>query len=133
MLHIFEKLQETETYYTTIKDVRKWHGILNAIVFNGIIPKFYDIVIVKKRGQFAASIGVLTKKRNGARCIRLEINPFFKNFKTFILILAHEMIHSWEWVIHEKMTHSKQFFQWKCKLEEHGIPLNRCYHRKKIV
>jgi len=40
------------------------------------------------------------------------------------------MIHAWQWIINNECSHGKSFFQWKEKLKEHGIPLQKKYHKK---
>jgi len=131
VLPILQKIHEPGEFCPTIKDVRKWHGVLNEAVFDGVVPKFYDIVIVDKLPrQFAATMALKDKKVPDKRFARLEINPRFPSFKKFIIILIHEMIHCWQWICENRMDHGKTFFQWKEKLKDQGIPLSEKYHRK---
>lgn len=130
MLPILEKINEPGEYIATFKDIRQWHSILNAAVFGGVVPKFGDIEIKFRRGQFASAVEDNKKRNPDDRCCPLRISPCFPSFKVFIIILAHEMIHAWEWVVIGRMSHGKTFFQWKEKLAEQGIPLNKRYHRK---
>ena len=130
MLPIFDKINESGEYCPNYKDIRQWHSILNAAVFDGVVPKFSNIEIKGHRGQFAATVQDYRKRNPEERCCHLQINPSFPTFKIFLVILAHEMIHAWEWVVNGKMTHGKTFFQWREKLAEQGIPLTKEYHRK---
>jgi hypothetical protein len=129
VLPILDKIHEPGEFRPTIKEIRKWCGILNESVFDGVIPTFYNIEIKEYRGQFAACVPRV-KNKNQERCIELQINPKFDNFKHFIIILVHEMIHAWEWILKGKCSHGKDFFSWKQKLKEHGIPLQEKYHKK---
>ena len=131
MLPILEKIHEKGNYSPTRKDVRRWHGILNQIIFGGIVPKFRNIEIKKVPGQFAAVLPK-KKKKTKERYADLEIDTEFEDFKSFIMILAHEMIHAWQWINFEKMPHGKTFFQWKEKLAEQEIPLNIKYAKKNM-
>jgi len=130
LLPILEKIHEPGEYSPTTKDVRMWHGILNESIFNGVIPKFRRIKIKKISGQFAAASGGDTDDNQWAD---LEIDTTFPDFKSFLVILAHEMIHAWQWVKKGNMTHGKTFFQWRDRLAEQGIPLHKEYYRKKIL
>lgn len=52
--------------------------------------------------------------------------------KEFLCILAHEMVHQWEWEIlaswKPNVTHSKDFFSWKNKMKTRaGLPLKATY------
>jgi hypothetical protein len=131
VLPILSKIHEPGTYYPTIKDIRKWHAILNELIFDGKIPKFYDIEIKRFQGQYAACVPHIKMKPPYDRCVKLQIDPKFRNFKLFLAILVHEMIHCHEWINYGKMTHGKKsFFMWKEKLAEHNIPLRERYHKK---
>lgn len=55
------------------------------------------------------------------KCIRIQqVHP---NPKRFIDVMAHEMVHQYEWERQGVMTHGKTFFAWREKLAEKGIPL----------
>jgi hypothetical protein len=132
MLSILEKINETGEYCPTIKDIRQWCGILNAIVFEDKFPKFREIFIKDIGGQFAA-VQPLTVIKTQKRTCSLEVGAKFKNFKFFITILAHEMIHAYQWVVLGIwLTHDrKTFFKWKQNLLSHGIELHVHYPRNK--
>lgn len=131
MLPILEKINEEGEYCPTIKDIRKWHGVLNAVVFDGVIPKFYDIKIQRIRNEFAWAIPFYDTEDETKKWCTLKIDTSFHSFKKFLIVLAHEMIHCWQWIVEGEMTHGKTFFQWREKLAEHEIPLYRGYHVNK--
>jgi len=130
MLPILSKIQDEEEFCPSIKEIRKWFGILNEVIFDGVVPKFWDIEIKKVPGQFAAAQPYKNDLKPEKVLVKLEINPSFPNFKKFIIILVHEMIHAWQWKNEGKITHGKSFFKWKDKLKEQGIPLSAKYHKK---
>lgn len=134
MLSILNKIHEPGPFSPSIKDVRKWAGVLNELVFDGKIPKFRDIIIKQKRGQFASVTDRVNKKDpEKYECI-LTISETFLNFEVFIAILAHEMIHCYQSVVQRiKMNHGPSFFVWKEKLAEHSIILSRKYSRDFVV
>lgn len=60
---------------------------------------------------------------NYTKIIRLQ--KYWPNYKKFIAVLAHEMVHQWEWDTKGVMTHGKvTFFVWADTLKEHGIRLS---------
>ena len=75
---------------------------------------------------------VKIRRANGCLCIQW-----------FIIILAHEMAHQYQWVIHgprrvsEKrkplLSHGGSFFEFKSKMAEFGIPLKSEYHTEKWI
>jgi hypothetical protein len=132
ILPVLNKIHNPGPYYPNIQDIRKWHGILNELIFDSVVPKFYDIIIKKFPNQMAAVVPCVKTKDPTKRVCKLEINPEFADFKSFIIILSHEMVHQWEWEFNKKCTHGKEFFKWKERLKNHGIPLQQSYHKKLI-
>ena len=60
----------------------------------------------------------------------ININKSFLSKRLFINTVAHEMVHQWEWLNHEHMTHGTTFFVWRKPLAEFGITLSRSYRIK---
>ncbi len=56
------------------------------------------------------------------KAIRLQQR--WPNFKKFISVMAHEMVHQWEWEKLGTMTHGKSFFAWEDRLRDYGICLS---------
>jgi hypothetical protein len=130
MLPILEKINEEGEYRPTIKEVRQWCCLLNSIVFEGKFPKFSNITVKSFYGQFAAVTPYINTKTNKRSC-QLEMDISFRNFKFFITILAHEMIHAHQWIVKEIIPNHdrKTFFIWKTALALHGIELHVHYTR----
>lgn len=71
----------------------------------------------------------------------IKLAPRHGCLQWFATILAHEMVHHWQWSIlsNERyakgipwrraaiMSHGPSFFKWKKPLEKYGIPLNTGY------
>lgn len=53
----------------------------------------------------------------------IRLQKRWPNFKKFITVLAHEMVHQYEWEKQGVMTHGKTFFAWEQRLRDHGIRL----------
>lgn len=60
----------------------------------------------------------------------IHINKSFLSKRLFINTVAHEMVHQWEWLNYEHMTHGNTFFVWRKPLAEFGITLSRLYRIK---
>lgn len=60
--------------------------------------------------------------------VQLGINSEFGDRKEFMAILAHEMIHQWQWTEVGEMTHGKTFWQWEQTLKRvFNLPLAESY------
>lgn len=134
MLPILAKIHEEGEYEPTIKDVRKWFDILNAVIFDGRVPKFSKIRIKNVSGQIAAACPMHDHSNQESRFCNLEIHSKFRSFQFFITILAHEMVHSYQWLVERRsqMSHGPSFFSWRARLAEHHIPLHIKYDTKAI-
>lgn len=62
--------------------------------------------------------------------VTIKLNKRFVSKRLFIDTLAHEMVHQWEWLNNETMTHGSQFFQWRRELAKYNIKLSRSYRVK---
>jgi hypothetical protein len=135
VLQHLSRLYGEKAYKPNIRDVRIWFNVLNEIIFDGEIHKFRYVHIKYVRGQCAACVPHYTDKMHEddehLRWCSLELNPRFRNFKTFLAVLAHEMVHSCEFINEEKeMSHGPSFFKWKHRIEEFGIPFSIAFYNK---
>lgn len=113
-------LDETTSIEVTERKVQFWFNVINAAIFNNKLPKFHQI-----------EIG--TYKTFHALCecddttYTLKIKSKFESRKRFVEVIAHEMIHLYEWVEYQKMTHGKDFYEWKDKLKRYNLNLYKNY------
>lgn len=101
----------------------RWWNLLNNALFDGkLIPP--KKIIVKAFRNEHGWCNPLSKQGH----VQLGINSEFHDRKEFITILAHEMIHQWQWTEVGEMTHGQTFWQWKPLLKRvFNIPLNEKY------
>lgn len=59
--------------------------------------------------------------------VTIRLNKSFLSKRLFINTMAHEMVHQWEWLTYENMTHGPRFFVWRNELEKYNITLSRAY------
>lgn len=113
--------------YTADKETVEsvWHYLNNQIFRGRLVPPEHFIFIRNNNSIWGECDGRQRYHRWGpyyTYSIRLQKN--WPNFKLFVEIIAHEMVHQWEWEQQKTMSHSQEtFFCWKDKLAEKGLRL----------
>lgn len=84
-------------------EVRRIHGALGYFEFNPYATKY---------------------------CHKITLNNKFKNFREFVEVLGHEMIHYHQKLILKQNTakHNKEFYGFRRKFKKLGLGLKRVYH-----
>jgi predicted SprT family Zn-dependent metalloprotease len=113
-------LDENTSIEVTERKVQLWFNIINAAIFNNRLPKFHEIEIGSYRTFHALC-------ECDDATYTLKIKSKFESRKRFIEVIAHEMIHLYEWVEYEKMSHGKNFYEWKNKLKRYNLDLYKNY------
>jgi len=121
-------LQDTasEPYTLTTVDIRYWFIIINNLLFDGALPAFRRIHL-KRLKSWGYCLGLTSEKRGKKRYSEIFMNLEYPNFTTFFSILAHEMVHHFEWINTGSMSHGPAFFQWRTKMRKIFIPLRKSY------
>ena len=105
--------------------VMRWWNLLNDALFDGkLIPP--RTITVKNFRSIWGDCTPLAKKGH----VHLKIASEFIDRKDFLSILAHEMIHQWQWtdVGVGEMTHGQTFWQWEPTLKRVlNLPLAESY------
>lgn len=99
---------------------------LNHAVFGGVLVRPERFIIQHRPTWdfWGECEGLQRGHRNGPHYTKtIRLQKRYQNPKKFIDVLAHEMVHQYEWERQGVMTHGKTFFAWKEKLAEKGIPL----------
>jgi len=109
----------------TIQDCREIWSNINRNVFNGEL-KMPSFRLVYTKAFWGECQGVLEDQTR----VKMKINKSFLSKRLFINTMAHEMVHQWEWLNNENMTHGPQFFLWRDQLANYNITLSRCYRMK---
>jgi hypothetical protein len=123
---LFKLVQRLDQYDAkfrpTLADCIETFKNINCSVFNNelTMPSFRLIYTKNYLGECQ---GVLTD----TTCVKIRINKSFVSKRLFINVMAHEMVHQWEWLTNENMTHGPQFFLWRKPLAKYNITLSRCY------
>lgn len=102
-----------------------YHSINSSVFSNALIIPKIIVRDYKHRQIWGECEGLQRGSRWGpyyTKAIRLQ--KHWPNFKKFISVVAHEMVHQWEWEYHGVMTHGyTTFFAWEEKLRSRGIRL----------
>ena len=109
----------------TIADCRELFRNINRQVFNNELkmPNFRLVYSKEYWGECTGDLEDYTK-------CTIKMNKSFLSKRLFVYTLAHEMVHQWEWLVNEDMTHGPQFFLWRDELAKFGIVLSRKYRIK---
>lgn len=111
-------------YQPTLRSIRLNYSILNKKIFDGILPRSTDIEF--RIGVMKGALGICMYIRSRDALV-VKLRPAFRDRQLFISILAHEMIHVYEFTRHQRMTHGPKFFEWRPLFAQHGIVLAKKY------
>ena len=114
-----------ERFRPTIQDCREVFNQINRQVFYGEL-KMPNFRLVYSKAFWGECTGNL---EDNTKCL-IKMNKSFLSRRLFINTLAHEMVHQWEWLHYENMTHGKTFFIWRDMLSTFNITLSRHYRIK---
>jgi len=157
-----ENIDHELAYTPTKKEIQHWFKIINTHVFHGrIYATFGRIEIRRRHGVWAEYSGWIDPRRNApARCKILEECPAFglrprilnrpvslcgllsitnrfPNKRVFVEVLAHEMVHLFQFLhasppfSYRAVSHGKTFHAWKPTFESHGLRLRVTLHHNK--
>ena len=122
------KLLSTKEHYeyeTTIEDCQKWFNILNRELFNESLPPVDEIDIRWRRGAHAWYD--YDESKPGEGTARLLMNKRYKSKQFFVEVLAHEMVHHYQYIYNEEMGHGSSFLKWRDKFNKKGLSLSKAY------
>lgn len=120
-------LKNHRDYVPTIERITYWFNVLNKEIFKGELPPFKEIKIQRKRGRWADCYSDEERESYYAEWKRysiLSIESKLINEHQMVEILAHEMIHHWQWMHHIRVGHGDSFFKWQKKFSKLQIPLD---------
>ncbi len=117
-------------------EVNEFHGLLNTEIFQNELPtpkfKMYRPV----DNEIGWCEGRELSSKNNSACV-IGLAHVFPDIQHFIMILAHEMVHQWQWdclsrsrLAQKKlpiMSHGKSFYSFRDRFKPFYIPLFRAY------
>ena len=118
--------QKKKPYRPTLKEVRDTYNLINKYIFNNKLNR-PPLKIGPWKNIWGMCIGGVYRTRTGSKCW-IKLSDKYYCVQWFVVTLAHEMVHQYEWDILEKnMTHRQSFFEWRIVFDEFNIPLKTCY------
>ena len=117
--------KEEYEYETTIKDCYVWFNVLNQELFNNSLPPVNEIDIRWRRGAHAWYDYDENKPGHGTS--KLLMNKRYKSKQFFVEVLAHEMVHHYQYTNNEEVGHGSSFLKWRDKFNKKGLNLVRAY------
>ena len=111
-------------FRVTNDSVKYWFRILNHEIWQDALPMFDTIQIRPFVKNWAMCIEDTDKPQTK---YRLAINIEFPTFDLFVNVLAHEMIHLYQFINCQDGEHDESFWVWQFKFIEHGLKLEQAY------
>lgn len=118
-----ERMGHRNPMQATHEMVAQIYDSINRAVFGGVLKR-PPLVIHAYPDMWGECHGCRRGHRFGphyTKCIR--INRDWPNMKKLINVIAHEMIHQWEWENLGHMTHGASFWSWQERLNNRGLKL----------
>jgi len=109
-------------YEPSIGEVVFWYDNFNELIFENELPKLTGIQFCKSKEYWAETFCRRYMDNKLRAEIKLSYN--FKSFKDFLEIMAHEMVHIWEFENFSVMGHGERFFSWAPKLKRYGLDIS---------
>lgn len=127
-----QKLLESHdenTYETTYEDVKKWFRILNREVFDGSLRELDEIDIRWRRGTYAYYHFTYETdpKKPKYEYTKLCMNKRYKSKQFFVEVMAHELVHHYQFINGEPVNHGTTFCCWSDKFNKKGLKLYKAY------
>ena len=100
------------------------YNALNRTIFKGQLSRPKIVIRDYKENFWGECEGMYVDGKPVCRIIRMH--RWLPNSKTFIRVMAHEMVHQWEFEKgpYHRMTHGKRtFYSWKPECARWGINL----------
>ena len=117
---------DKEKFRPTEDDIHEWFDILNHTLFGDKLHPFVSISIGKPRHAYALFRWFPGERDKGAS---LTVTQVFKSKKMFVEILAHEMVHLFQYQFKEPLGHGPSFWVWRDNFYLQGLTLLKEYHR----
>lgn len=106
----------------SVEDLETWFNILNEQIFGNKLEPV-KVLRVKYLNKTHAFYNYWPKKEN--KDPEIEMNKYFESKKIFVEILAHEMIHHFQYSYNEPLGHGPSFWLWSDIFKLKGLTLHK--------
>jgi len=118
---------DNATYYTTEEDCMKWFRIINREVFDNTLKPVDEIDIRWRRGAHAYYESIIDIDDSDYLLTRLCMNKRYSSKKFFVEVLAHELVHHYQFLNYRKADHGDTFMEWTEAFNKKGLRLAKAY------
>ena len=117
-------LDDGKSFKPTNEDCREWFNLLNKEIFGNKLPEI-ELKVKRLKGEHA-NFCYWNKCDGMPRDeIAINFNTKFASEKLFVEILAHEMIHLFQYCYDEPLGHGPSFWAWRDNLNIKGLTLHK--------
>ena len=103
-----------------IEDVEEWFDILNEQIFGNKLSPLTEIRVCKLKGYHGL---FLYWNKSEEQDPELEMHKVYESKKMFVEILAHEMVHHFQYTHDEPLGHGPSFMAWRDNFKLKGLNL----------
>lgn len=129
------KIPKKNSFITpTKKALKYWFNVLNHVIFNGKLVYFDEAYILNKY-KFWAEVHIFMDTKKKLYKSLILIHNRFKCLRDFIEIVAHEMVHLYQFQVekprennHLNPKHGPTFYKWKTKFNRYNLTLKEIYN-----
>lgn len=114
-----------DPFTPTIEDCEVWFRYLNRKIFGNKCGPFHSINIRSMKDCWGIAEAEWDDVTNKPKTITLVMSNWFPTKSLFVTILAHEMIHNYQWKHDGEIGHGKTFYVWRDRLADFGLILRR--------
>ena len=101
--------------------IKYWWRIFNYSLFDDKLPYPKKIIIRNFHNEVLGYCQKTTYENN----VTMGIRRTFESKKTFLSVLVHEMVHHYEQIFNQKMTHGDTFYAFEIKVKRYyGLTLS---------
>lgn len=119
--------KERLEYETTVEDCHEWFKVLNKELFNNELTPVDEIDIRWRRGTHAYYVATIDTKDPDYRHTKLCMNKRYKSKQFFVEVLAHELVHHYQFLTEGKASHGDTFLAWADTFNKEGLRLVKAY------
>lgn len=118
---------DNSPYQTTAEDCKTWFNIINREIFEGQLSLPDEIDIRWRRGTYAYYESWIDTDDPDYQYTKLCMNKRYKSKKFFVEVLAHELVHHYQFLTQRKVTHGDTFIEWVDTFNKKGLRLVKAY------
>ena len=128
-------------YRPTLREVKNYYKLINDSIFDGQLVQPEIQLMARCRKYWGMCYGGWTKVPRRNTFCKIRLMDKFYSRSWMISILAHEMVHQYQWDIdgpirlangkERILSHGPSFFKFKNRMAEHGIILKVAQRRGK--